>query len=238
MTRLGLAGVCHLLAAVVTAASCASTEAPVAPSSAGTSASVRGVVVVLGDSLAVSPSPQESFPAELQKRLESTARGWTVSNAGVSGDTTSGGLRRFEQALTTDTRVVVLELGANDGLRGVDVAAIEKNLSTMIERAQARGIKVLLCGMETPPFNGFNYTVDFHRLFPRLAQKYNVALVPFLLEGVALNPDLNGADEIHPNAAGAKRIADTVWPYLQPLVEQRVTATIQRFTDWAIRGIR
>jgi acyl-CoA thioesterase-1 len=182
------------------------------------------VVLVLGDSLAVSPSLGESFPAELQKRLDSSARGWTVNNAGVSGDTTSGGMRRFEQALTTDTRVLVLELGANDGLHGVDISAIEKNLSTMIERAQARGIKVLLCGMETPPFNGFNYTVDFHRLFPRLAQKYNVGFVPFLLEGVALNPDLNGNDEIHPNAAGAKRIADTVWPYLQPLVEQRATS--------------
>jgi len=200
-----------LLAAVVTAASCASTESP-------TTAPVRGgVVLVLGDSLAVSPSRAEAFPAELQKRLDSNGGGWTVNNAGVSGDTTSGGLRRFEPALTTDTRVLLLELGANDGLRGVDVSAIEKNLSTMIESAQARGIKVLLCGMETPPLHGLNYTVDFHRLFPRLAQKYNVVLVPFLLEGVALNPDLNGNDEIHPNAAGAKRIADTVWPYLQPL---------------------
>lgn len=176
-------------------------------------------MLVLGDSLAVSPSRVDAFPAELQKRLDSSARGWTVNNAGVSGDTTSGGLGRFEQALTTDTRVVVLELGANDGLRGVDVSAIEKNLSTMIETAQARGIKVLLCGMEAPPLHGFNYTLDFHRLFPRLAQKYNVALVPFLLQGVVLNPDLNGNDEIHPNAAGAKRIADTVWPYLQPLVD-------------------
>jgi acyl-CoA thioesterase-1 len=205
------AAVCSVLAAVVTAASCASTEAP--------SSSQGGVVLVLGDSLAVSPSRVDAFPAELQKRLDSSARGWTVNNAGVSGDTTTGGLGRFEQALTTDTRVVVLELGANDGLRGVDVSAIEKNLSTMIETAQARGIKVLLCGMEAPPLHGFNYTLDFHRLFPRLAQKYNVALVPFLLQGVVLNPDLNGNDEIHPNAAGAKRIADTVWPYLQPLVE-------------------
>jgi acyl-CoA thioesterase-1 len=205
------AAVCSVLAAVVTAASCASTEAP--------SSSQGGVVLVLGDSLAVSPSRVDAFPAELQKRLDSSARGWTVNNAGVSGDTTTGGLGRFEQALTTDTRVVVLELGANDGLRGVDVSAIEKNLSTMIETAQARGIKVLLCGMEAPPLHGFNYTLDFHRLFPRLAQKYNVALVPFLLQGVVLNPDLNGNDEIHPNAAGAKRIADTVWPYLQPLVD-------------------
>ena len=146
----------------------------------------------------------------------------------MSGDTTTGGLRRFEQALTGDTRVLVLELGANDGLRGIDIPIVEKNLSTMIERAQARGIRVLLCGMETPPLNGWNYTVDFHRLFPRLAQKYNVALVPFLLAGVALNPELNGDDEIHPNAAGAQRIAETVWPYLEPLVLLPATASTSR----------
>ena len=178
---------------------------------------------MLGDSLAVSPTRAEGFPAQLQKHLDEAGRGWTVKNAGVTGDTTSGGLRRFDQALTGDTRVLVLELGANDGLRGVDIAAIERNLSTMIERAQARGIRVLLCGMETPPLNGWNYTVDFHRLFPRVAQKYSVALVPFLLEGVALNPDMNGDDEIHPNAAGAKRIAETVWPYLEPLVQLPMT---------------
>jgi acyl-CoA thioesterase-1 len=212
-------------------ASCGSAEAPTTPSPAGTGTPApvpAGVVLVLGDSLAVSPSQAEAFPAELQKRLDSTGRSWSVKNAGVSGDTTTGGLRRFDQALTTDTRVLVLELGANDGLRGVDISTAEQNLSTMIERAQARGIKVLLCGMETPPFNGWNYTVDFHRLFPRLAQKYNLALVPFLLEGVALNPDLNGGDEIHPNAAGAKRIAETVWPYLEPLTLQPITTATSR----------
>jgi acyl-CoA thioesterase-1 len=212
-------GVYYSLAAVVAATSCASAEAPSAPSPVA-----RGVVLVLGDSLAVSPTRADAFPAELQKQLDATGSGWTVKNAGVSGDTTSGGLRRLDQAVTSDTRVLVLELGANDGLRGIDIAAVETNLSAMIERAQARGIKVLLCGMETPPLNGWNYTVEFHRLFPRLAQKYNVPLVPFLLEGVALNPDMNGDDEIHPNAAGARRIAQTVWPYLQPLVAQPVTA--------------
>jgi acyl-CoA thioesterase-1 len=221
MTTLRRVGICCSLAMTVAAAGCSSAETPTAPSGTGTAAApVRRVVLVLGDSLAVSPSRPESFPAELQKRLDSTARAWTVTNAGVSGDTTAGGLRRFDDAVTSETRVLVLELGANDGLRGVDIATIEKNLSTMIERAQARGIRVLLCGMETPPFNGWSYTVDFHRLFPRLAQKYGVSLVPFLLEGVALNPDLNGDDEIHPNAAGARRIAETVWPYLEPLVEQ------------------
>lgn len=178
---------------------------------------------MLGDSLAVSPSRNEAFPTELQKRLDAAGGGWTVKNAGVSGDTTTGGLRRFEGALTGDTRVLVLELGANDGLRGIDLTAVEKNLATMIERAQAKRIRVLLCGMETPPLNGWNYTVEFHRLFPRLAQTYNVPLVPFLLEGVALNPDLNGDDEIHPNAAGARRIGETVWPYLEPLVQQSLT---------------
>jgi acyl-CoA thioesterase I len=188
-------------------------------------ATVRGgVVLVLGDSLAVSPSRAEGFPAELQKRLESGARGWTVKNAGVSGDTTGGGVRRIDQALTSDTRVLVLELGANDGLRGVDIATVERNLSTMIEKAQAKGIRVLLCGMDTPPLNGWSYTVEFHKVFPRLAQKYGVALVPFLLEGVALNSEMNGSDGIHPNAAGARRIAETVWPYLEPLVVQPILA--------------
>ena len=100
------------------------------------------------------------------------------------------------------------------------IATMEKNLSTMIERAQLRGARVLLCGMETPPLHGWNYTVDFHQVFPRLARKYDLPLVPFLLEGVVLNPDLNGDDEIHPNAAGAERIAETVWPYLQSMAQQ------------------
>jgi acyl-CoA thioesterase-1 len=206
---------------------CASAAAPTAPSSetSATAAERRGVVLVLGDSLSVAPSLSEAFPAELQKRIAADNPGWTVKNAGVSGDTTTGGLRRFDETLISDTRVLVLELGANDGLRGVEIPTVEKNLSVMIERAQSHGVKVLLCGMETPPLNGWNYTVEFHQLFPRIAQKYNIPLVPFLLEGVALNPDMNGEDEIHPNAAGARRIADTVWPYLQPLVQQPVAAS-------------
>ena len=178
--------------------------------------------VVLGDSLAVSPSRAEDFlPTCSVASMHFT--GWIMSNAGVTGDTTAGGLRRFDQAVPEDTRVLILELGANDGLRGVDITTVERNLSTMIERAQARGARVLLCGMETPPIHGWSYSVDFHRLFPRLAQKYGIPLVPFLLDGVVLNPDLNGDDEIHPNAAGAQRMAETVWRYLQPLVQQQTT---------------
>ena len=202
--------VCYSLAAVVSASACvgSSSSSPTAPDSA-TVATRRAVV--LGDSLAVSPSRAEGFPAELERRMNAQQPGWIVSNAGVSGDTTSGGLRRFDQVVPEGTSILILELGANDGLRGVDVATVERNLSTMIERAQTRAIRVLLCGMETPPIHGWDYTVDFHQLFPRLAQKYNLPLVPFLLQGVVLNPDLNGDDEIHPNAAGARLIAQTVY---------------------------
>jgi acyl-CoA thioesterase-1 len=173
---------------------------------------------VLGDSLAVSPSSSTNFPAELQARLDAAHPGWRVVNASYRGDTTTGGTRRFEQALTLDTKILILELGANDGLRGVDVTMVEQNLSRMIEYAQRRGIKVLLCGMEAPPLKSWDYSLAFHHIFPRLAAKYHVALVPFLLEGVALNPQMNGADRIHPNAAGARMIADTVWPYLLSLL--------------------
>jgi acyl-CoA thioesterase I len=183
--------------------------------------------VVLGDSLAVSPSREQSFPAALQSRLDQQRLRWTVTNAGVNGDTTSGGLRRVDPLIAgDDVRVLVVALGANDGVRGADLSLVERNLAGIIERAQARRIQVLLCGMETPPLHGWDYTVDFHRLFPRLAARYQVPLVPFLLDGVALVPSLNGADGIHPNAAGARRIADTLWPYLEPLVQGDLVAAV------------
>ena len=163
---------------------------------------------MLGDSLAVSPSTAESFPAQLQKRLNRSGVQWTVTNAGVSGDTTAGGLARFNAAVPADTRILILELGANDGLGGVDISTIEKNLSTMIERAQARDIKVLLCGMIVPPRFGWDHAVAFHGLFPRLAAKYNVPLVPFLLEGVALQAAMNLPDGIHPTAEGKRETRD------------------------------
>jgi len=215
---------CFLAAAL--AAGCRSDSAPTAPEPSGGVASVKGQIVVLGDSLAVSPSRAQSFPTILQARLDAAYPGWTIRNESVSGDTTAGGVRRLDSALSNETRILILELGANDGLRGVDIATVEKNLSAMIERAQARGIRVLLCGMETPPLNGWNYSVEFHRVFPRLAANHKVPLVPFLLAGVALNPEFNGDDEIHPNAAGARVIADTVWPFLEPLVRQAATTRL------------
>jgi acyl-CoA thioesterase-1 len=180
-------------------------------------------IVVLGDSLAVSPTRSENFASELQARLSATHPGWTIDNQGVSGDTTADGLRRVDTALTSGVAIVILELGANDGLRGVPIAAVEDNLGRMIERAQARDIHVLLCGMEAPPFNGLSYSVEFHRVFPRLAARYHLPLVPFLLQGVVLNRDLNGDDDVQPKAAGARVIAGTVWPYLEAMVEALAT---------------
>ena len=219
------AGFCAVIVALVTALACGSGATPVSPSSgAGAAAASPRRIVVLGDSLAVSPSKATAFPAVLQQRLDGAHPGWVVANEGVGGDTSGGGLDRLDRALTPDTAILILALGANDGLRGTPIATIERNLSAIIERAKGRGINVLLCGMETPPFNGWSYTVDFHRLFPRLAERFSVPLVPFLLEGVALNAELNGEDGIHPNAAGARRIADTVWVYLEPLVSSATPA--------------
>ena len=215
-TKLQIRALACLLATCLVAA-CGST--PSAPTVASTSAIVRQVVV-LGDSLAVTPSMGESFPAVLQTRVATAGLPWTIVNAGVSGDTTGDGMSRYLPLLRNDVGVLVLELGANDGLQGLDVAAMERNLNTMVEAAQSRGIRVVLCGMETPPLRSVGYALAFHDVFPRVARRYNVPLVPFLLTGVALVPEMNGPDGIHPNAAGARRIADNVWPYLEPLLRQ------------------
>jgi len=200
---------------LVTAA-CGSRDTPTSPSATPTP--IRRVVV-LGDSLAVSPSIEDSFPSQLQARVEAQRLRWTVVNAGVNGDTTVDGLRRLDPLLTSDAGVLVVELGANDGLKGVPVSTIEQNLLAIVQRARERNVRPLLCGMETPPTYGLDYSVAFHFIFPTLAQQQSVPLVPFLLAGVALAPDLNGPDLVHPNAAGARRIAETVWTYLGPMLQ-------------------
>jgi acyl-CoA thioesterase-1 len=214
VTRRGLFA--RLIAGVATAgmAITACGGSPSAPSSGATHR-----IVVLGDSLAVSPSPGQSFPSELQNRLDSGHPGWMIKNAGVIGDTTADGVGRLDRELTSDTAILILELGANDGLRGDSLADMERNLGTIIERTQARSIRVLLCGMETLPTHGVDYALDYHNVFPRVAARYNIPLVPFLLEGVALNPSLNLGDGLHPNAAGAKVVAANVWPYLEPMLK-------------------
>jgi acyl-CoA thioesterase-1 len=141
-----------------------------------------------------------------------------VVNAGVSGDTSAGGLSRLDWALDGDVRVLIVALGGNDGLRGLPPDELQRNLSTIIERAQARGIKVLLCGMEAPPNFGREYAVGFHRVYQAVAKKYNVAFVPFLLDKVAGIESLNQRDGIHPTAEGARIVADNVWAVLRPML--------------------
>jgi acyl-CoA thioesterase I len=178
------------------------------------------VVVALGDSLTAGfgVSEAESYPALLQSRMRAEQYPHRMINAGVSGDTTAGGLRRLDDVLHPDARVLILALGANDGLQGVPLADVRSNLSTIIDRAKARGLRVLLCGMETPPSRGWEYTLGFHRIFPELAIAHQVELMPFLLEGVVGEPSLNLEDRLHPNAAGYRRLAQNMWPYLEPLL--------------------
>jgi acyl-CoA thioesterase I len=180
----------------------------------------RPEIVVLGDSLTAGLGLDErsSFPALIQQRLNERNLNYAVVNAGVSGDTSAGGLRRLEWSLQGDPRVLIVALGGNDGLRGLPPDDLKKNLAAIIERARSAGVEVLLAGMEAPPNNGPEYTARFRRIYRELADEYDVPLIPFLLEGVAGEPALNQADGIHPNPAGARRVADTVWTALEPLL--------------------
>lgn len=180
------------------------------------------VIVVFGDSLTSGPGldRNQTYPALLQRKIEAKRYQFRVVNAGESGNTSTRALRRLDTALVADARILILALGINDGLRGVPVTTVERNLTTIIERARARKIAVLLCQMEAPPVNGFSYTLEFHRLFARLAARYDLPLVPFFLYGVAGDPELNLPDGIHPNTEGHKLIAETVWTYLEPLLRK------------------
>jgi acyl-CoA thioesterase-1 len=142
-----------------------------------------------------------------------------VVNAGVSGDTSAGGLARLDWALQGEVRVLIVALGGNDALRGLPVEQLQRNLSEIIERAQARGIAVILAGMEAPPNYGRDYIVAFHKVYPALATTYHLAFVPFLLQGVAGSEGLNQRDGIHPTTEGARMVADNVWAVLKPIAE-------------------
>lgn len=183
-------------------------------------ASARPRIVALGDSLTAGYglAPAQAYPAELQRRLDAAGYRYEVVNAGVSGDTTAGGLSRLEWSLDGDVRILIVALGANDGLRGLPVAQMKRNLATIIERARARRIRVLLAGMETLTNMGPEYRVAFHNAFRDLARDFDVTFLPFLLEGVAARPELNQPDGVHPTAAGARVMADHLWTVLEPML--------------------
>jgi len=164
---------------------------------------------------------EQSVPSLIQKHLDAEGYKYEVVNAGVSGDTSAGGLRRLEWSLDGDVRILVIELGANDGLRGLPVAGMKQNLKTIIGKARDRGIEVLLTGMEAPPNYGPAYTSDFRRAFRDLAAEERVAFMSFYLDGVAGNPSLNIADGMHPNPAGARIVEANLWQALRPMLRRQ-----------------
>jgi acyl-CoA thioesterase-1 len=179
---------------------------------AGTAASTEPVTTILclGDSLTegYGLAPEHAYPSVLERRLR------------ISGSTSASAVSRLEWQLRAGPDVLILALGGNDGLRGLDLAATRRNLSAAIELAKGRGVRVILAGMKLPPNYGPAYTGDFERLFPELAAEHEVALIPFLLEGVAARPGLNLPDGIHPNAEGYERVAENVFEVLLPLLEK------------------
>jgi acyl-CoA thioesterase-1 len=180
----------------------------------------RPRVVALGDSLTagLGLAQSEAYPALLQKRIDDAGLGFEVVNAGVSGDTSAGGVRRLDWVLGDGTKVLILALGANDGLRGLPIEQMKNNLETIITRARGRGIEVILAGMEAPPNFGREYTGEFRNAFRDLARKHDLVFVPFLLDKVAGQSQLNQGDGIHPNAQGAEILAGTVWAALEPML--------------------
>jgi acyl-CoA thioesterase I len=180
-------------------------------------------ILVFGDSLsaALGLRPEQGWVELLARRLQSQDYGYEVINASVSGETSSGGLQRLPRALELHRpALVILELGANDGLRGLPVEAMRANLLQMVRLSQAAGARVLLAGIRIPPNYGQRYGEQFAGAFPALAEQIHLPLVPFLLQDVALNPKLMQEDGMHPNAAGEPVVLDNVWPHLKPLLNK------------------
>jgi acyl-CoA thioesterase-1 len=179
----------------------------------------RPVIVAFGDSLTEGHGAGASYPDFLQKELDARGYRYRVVNQGVSGDTTSGGVTRIDAAVRLRPKVVILELGANDGLRGLPVEATRANLAEMIDACRSAGAQVLLCGMTLPRNYGPDYIRSFERVFADLAREKKTPLVPFFLEGVATRSDLMQPDGLHPTAEGHAKVALHVMKYLEPLLK-------------------
>jgi len=184
------------------------------------------LVVFLGDSLTagLGLDAGQAYPAVLDRRLDAHGTPARVLNAGVSGDTTAGGLARLDWLLKQKPEVLVVELGANDGMRGLDLAMTERNLREIVRWAKSSGARVLLLGMRIPPNYGPDYTERFQEMYPRIAKDMDVPLVPFLLEGIGGVADLNQADGIHPTAKGQEMVAANVEPYLEDILKTSVVS--------------
>jgi acyl-CoA thioesterase-1 len=194
----------------------------VAASGSRSSADEPPLVLFLGDSLTAGYGLAEgqAFPALVGRELADEGVEARVVNAGVSGDTTAGGLARLDWVLSQGPDVVVVGLGGNDGLRGLDLAATEENLREIVRRSRDTGARVILLGMKIPPNYGLDYAGRFEEMYEEIADDLDVALVPFLLEGVAAKPTLNLPDRIHPNARGHQVVAETVYPYVEEELDE------------------
>lgn len=183
----------------------------------------RPRIVAFGDSLTagLGVAAEQAYPARLQRRLDEQGLRYRVINAGVSGDTTAGGLRRVDWVLKSRPDLVILELGANDGLRGLNLGETKANLERIIKRCQDLSVTVILAGMKLPPNYGAEYTEGFEAIYPALAKQYRLTLIPFFLEGVAGSASLNQADGIHPTGEGYRIIADQVLETVKPLLDGR-----------------
>lgn len=201
-----------LLAAWITAAA--------VPAQADTNRPI--LIVALGDSLTAgyNLALENAFPSKLEKALKARGHAVKIHNAGVSGDTTSGALARLDWALPDKTDGVIVELGANDALRGTDPATTRTNLDSILKSLNSRGHDVLVAGMLAPPNMGEEYASEFNGIYPELARSHNAVLYPFFLDGVAAQPDLNLGDGMHPNAAGVDTIVKRILPYVEKLIDR------------------
>lgn len=188
---------------------------------------VRGqtkALLILGDSLAAGfgLEPDQAFPALLQEKIDSAGLPYRVLNGGLSGDTTAGGLRRIDWLLKQKVDLLLIELGGNDGLRGITPEETRKNLLGIVSKAKEKypKLKIVIAGMEMPPNMGEDYTKKYHEVFPDVAKQTGATLIPFLLEGVGGRAELNQPDRIHPTPEGHKIVAETIWKVLQPLLKQ------------------
>jgi acyl-CoA thioesterase-1 len=230
MSRLLPALLVLVVVAALTAAACSPSDRPAAPAAkeskapaTALTADARPRIVFLGDSLTAGYGLdlEQAVPALVQTQLDAEGYRYDVVNAGVSGDTSAGGLRRLDWSLDGNVRILVIELGANDGLRGLPVTDTKQNLKTIIGKARERRIDVLLTGMEAPPNYGPAYTSDFRRVFRDLAGEEHVAFMTFYLYEVAGIPNLNIADGMHPNPAGSRIIEANLWRVLKPMLDKQ-----------------
>jgi acyl-CoA thioesterase-1 len=201
-----------------------STARPQAAESPAPDPGQMRTVVFFGDSLTegygLDDPATDAYPAQVQKNITEAHLPWRVVNAGLSGETTAGGLRRVDWILRLPADIFILALGGNDGLRGIDPAVSRANLQGIIDRVRAKNpaTKIILAGMMMPPSMGEDYARDFSAIYPTLAEKNHLILIPFLLDGVGGHPEFNQADGIHPTPEGAAKVAETVWKTLRPLL--------------------